>query len=151
MDAAFLLQYNHVFEINSTPTAGVGAETYLRIAAGISNVTPSNNEEIDQTAYYDGGGNSESDVIGLQKTITFSGHRKYGDPAQDYIMGLASTLGPDRKTTFKWTFPDGMILEGPVTVANITEPGGEANNKGEIEFEIHFAGAPTVTPAPVIP
>lgn len=145
---SFLLQYNNVFEIDSTPSATPGSETFLTIAEGIISVTPANNEVLDQQQYYAGMGNAETDVIGLQKTLTFSGHREYTDPAQNYIMGLASETGPERKTTFRWTLPDGTIIEGPCTVANITEPGGEAASKGEIEFEIHFNGKPTVTPAP---
>lgn len=146
--SSFLLQYNNVFEINSTPAAGTGAETYLPIAEGIMSVTPANNETLDQQQYYADMGNGSTDVIGIQKTLTFSGHRDYEDAAQNYIMGLASEIGPARKTDFKWTLPDGTIIEGPCTVANITEPGGDAAAKGEIEFEIHFNGKPTVTPAP---
>lgn len=142
---SFLLQYNHKFRINSTP--GITPGTMLDIARGITSIDPDNNEDIDQTYYYDGGGSASSDVIGFQKVISFEGHRDYADPAQNFIFSLTNKLGPDRVTDFEWELPDGSIISGEATVANIKDPGGDANSKGEIEFEIHFNGLPLVTPA----
>jgi hypothetical protein len=139
-----LLQSQHLFELNTTP--GTQPGNYVRLGAGLNNFEPSFNEEVDQSTYLDGDGFGESDVTGAQLILTFSGHRKYGDPAQDFIFSKAFSLGEERKTDFRWTQPDGTIIEGPCTIANIEGPSGDANSKGEISFEIHFNGRPTVTP-----
>jgi hypothetical protein len=141
-----LLQSAHIFELNTTP--GVTPGTYARLGAGLNNFEPSTNEEIDQSTYLDGDGFSTSTVTGAQLIITFSGHRKYGDPAQDFIFENMLELGTGRETDFRWTQPDGTVIEGPCTIANIEGPSGDANAKGEISFEIHFNGKPTVTPGP---
>mgnify|MGYP001393493218 FL=1 len=142
----FLLQSSHILEINTTPGAPEGEETFERLAAGISSMEPNPNDELSQDRYFDGDAYGETDVIGAQLVLTFSGHRKYGDPAQDFIFGTLLDLGPGRRTDFRWTLPDGGRYEGPVTIANITGPSGDAGAKGEIGFEIHFNGKPKYTP-----
>lgn len=144
MAEGLLLQSAHRFEINTTP--GVSPGTYARLAAGLNNFEPSFNEEVAQDTYLDGDGFASSAVTGAQLTLSFSGHRLYGDPAQDFIFGKAFDLGPGRETDFKWTLPDGTLIQGTCTIANIEGPSGDANAKGEISFEIHFNGRPTVTP-----
>lgn len=144
MSAEFLLQSKHLLEINTTP----GSEgPFVRLAAGITSMEPDPNDEVAQDRYFDGEGFAETDVIGAQLVLTFSGHRKYGDPAQDYIFSLLLEPGPARRTELRWTLPDGSNFEGPVTIAAITGPGGEAGAKGEIGFELHFNGKPEFTPA----
>jgi hypothetical protein len=145
MSQGLLLQSQHLFEINVTPG---GTPTYERLAAGLNNFEPSMNEEVAQDTYLDGDGFASSTVTGAQLIITFSGHRKYGDPAQDFIFENMLELGASRETDFRWTLPDGTKIEGPCTIANIEGPSGDANTKGEISFEVHFNGKPTYTPAP---
>ncbi len=143
---SFAMNFANKFEIDVTP--GEAAPTYEPLAAGISSMEPSGNEEIAQDPYYDGKGMSSSDVTGGQITITVSGHRKYGDPAQDFIASRAYQYGEARKTRFRWTQPNGDTLEGWCTLANIS-PGselGDANAKGTFSFEIHMNGLPTFTP-----
>lgn len=142
---SFLLNHNYRFYINAilAPNQPV---TKLRIAKGITSVDPDNNEESDETYYYDGGGAAERDVIGYMLSYGFEGHRNYGDPAQDYIMSLATKTGPDRKVEFIVEEPDGTVLEGPATISDIDLPGGDANAKGEISFTITFDGTPKITP-----
>lgn len=145
----FKLMNDHIFEVDTTPTAE--APTWARVAAGIKNVSPGTNEEVDQTAYLDAQvGFKESDVVGAQLVLTFTADRKYDDDAQNYIFSLLLELGPNRRTKFRQKEPDGGIFEGPVTIANITPPGGDAGAKGECSFEVHFNGKPTYTP-PALP
>lgn len=146
--AGFELMFAHNFQIDTDPG---GTETLVPLKAGITNVEPANNEELDQTAYLDGDGYGTTDVIGAQTTLAFSGHRKYGDAAQDYIFGKQLDLGGGRRTKFEWTEPDGGTFKGDITIANISGPSGDAGAKGEISFEIHFNGKPTYTPAPTTP
>lgn len=145
MSAEFLLQSKHLLELNTSP--GSEEPTFERLAAGITGLDPDANDELAQDKYIDGEGFGETDVVGGQLILTFSGHRKYGDPVQDFIFGLLLEVGPARRTELQWTLPDGSMFEGPVTIANITGPGGEAPSKGEIGFELHFNGKPEFTPA----
>lgn len=139
----FELMNKHKFEINT----GTDAESFALIAAGITNVSPSNNEEVSQDKYLDGNGFTETDVIGAQLVLAFTGHRNYDDAAQNFIFGKTLELGTSRRTSFRWTEPDGGIFEGACTIANISGPSGDAGAKGEITFEIHFNGKPEYTPA----
>lgn len=139
-DLSFLLQSNNKFEIE------VSSGQFARIAKGITSVDPSPNEELAQDRYMDGDGLGETDVIGGQLTLAFSGHRYYGDEAQDFIFSKLLEFGAERRVNFRWTLPDGSSFEGPATIANITGPSGDAGAKGEISFEIHFNGKPEYTP-----
>lgn len=142
----FELMNKHLFEIDTKP--GTEPGTFAPLAKGITSAEPANNEEIAQDKYLDGGGFGETDVIGAQVILTFSGHRFYGDAAQDYIFGQSLELGTKRRTKFRWTEPNGGSFEGDCTIANISGPSGEAGAKGEIGFEIHFNGKPKYTKTP---
>lgn len=135
------------FEICKTIGATEAEDVYVTIKAGITSSEISLNEEVDQTAYMDGDGYKSTDVTGAQVTIAFSGHRVYGDAAQDYIYGKALTIGDARKTKAKITYSDGLVLTGPCTLANIEGPSGDAGTKQDIGFEVHLNGKPTSTPA----
>lgn len=146
MPTGFLLQSDHLFEIKTGVDDTTQEPIYSRLGAGIMSMEPGTNDELSQDKYYDGLGFGETDVISGQLILTFSGHRKYGDPAQDYIFSTLLEFGPGRRTEFRYTLPDGGSYEGPCTIANITGPAGDAGAKGEIGFEIHFNGKPTFTP-----
>lgn len=142
-EKTFPLNYERKFEIDITPNGA--SETWAPIAAGINNISKEGNEVIDQTQYYDGEGVGSSEVTGGQPVWSFSGHRIDGDAAQDFIFSLDMSYGSARKTKFKATNPDGRVVTGPCTIANINENGGDANAKNEISFEIHANGKPSVT------
>lgn len=143
-EAAYLLQHGYRFLINKKVGAKDSERTWLRLAAGIKSITPDNNEEVSEDYYYDGGGNAESGVTGMQKTYSFEGHRKYGDPAQDYIYDtLSHGVGPEREVEAMIIYPDGNAIKGKAIIVNIKDPGGDANSKGEIEFNLNFSGMPT--------
>jgi hypothetical protein len=146
-DEGLLVQSKHLFEINITPEAGEGMETWSRLAKGFNSFEVSTNEETDQTYYLDGDGFGTTTVMGAQLTITFSGHRYYGDPAQDWIFSKVMEIGTERETQFRWTLPTGEVFEGPCTLAEISGPSGDANSKGEVSVDIHINGKPTYTPA----
>lgn len=139
-DIGFELNYMHTFEIKDADGQ------WLRIGAGISNADPEGNEEIAQDAYYDGGGVPTSEVTGGQLVYSFEGSRRVGDPAQDYIASLLLSYGESRKSEFRWTLPDGGVLQDDCTIANIKPQGGDANAKSDFSFEIHLNGTPTYTP-----
>ena len=141
----FPLMNEHQFEIDTDTTGST--PSFEPLAAGISNVESSLNEETAQDRYLDGGGFAETDVIGAQLILTVTGHRDYDDAAQNFIFGKALTLGTARRVPFKWTEPDGGTFEGECTITGIEGPSGDAGAKGEITFEIHFNGEPQYTPA----
>lgn len=141
-DIAFSLNYTNVYMIDTTPWKST--PTWAWIAAGIMNVSITPNETTDQTAYYDGGGQASTDVTGGQMVYAFSGHRRYGDPAQDYVVSLDYSYGEERKTNFRHIAPDGRVVQNTVTVANISPGGGDANAKSDFTFEIHNDGVPVI-------
>ena len=140
----FALNFQDLFEINVTPES---TATWARLAAGIMSADPSNNESVAQDNYLDGEGWGSSEVIGAQKTFAFTGHRVYGDTAQDYIAGIQASLGSGRKTSFRYTDAQGNIVTKDCTIASIDFGGGDAGAKQDISFEIHLNGKPTETPA----
>lgn len=137
------LNYQRLYEINITPKEATA--TWARLGAGLTGADPSNNEEIDQTAYLDLDGYKETEVIGAQFTIAFSGHRVVGDPAQDWIASVEHELGDNRKTQFRQTDKFGNQKSGSCTIGNVDFGGGDAGAKVDIAFEVHLAGKPTVT------
>lgn len=140
----FLLNSDHLILLNITPDEVT--ETYKRLAAGIANLDPNSNDEVDQTAYLDGDGHKTTTVTGGQYTQAFTGHRKYGDEAQDFIFDQQLSFGCSRETDAQVFRPDGTSIIGPVTIANITGPGGDSGAKGDVAFELHFNGKPAYTP-----
>jgi len=145
MPKIFELNYQSLYEINTTPESGTA--TWSRIGAGITSADPSNNESKDQTNYLDGDGYAESEIIGAQFTLAFSGHRVHGDAAQDWIASIEHELGDNRKTQFRYTDMKGNQKTGNCTVVDIDFGGGDAASKKEISFGIDVNGKPTVTPA----
>lgn len=145
----FLTESKHLFYLN-LKQPGDSTNHYERLARGFSSFEPEMNEEQDQTAYLDGGGFASTTVMGGQLTISFGGHRYYGDAVQDWIFEHLAMIGNNRETDFYWIQPNGYIYHGPVTLAAVTGPSGDANSKGEIEVEVHFNGEPTlsIVPAP---
>lgn len=142
-DIGFAKNYTNLYKINVTP--GADAPTWARVAAGIDSVSWAGNENIAQDAYYDGDGMSSSEVTGGQMVGTFGGDRKYGDPAQDYIASLLLDYN-GRHTDFEWTAPNGDVLTGEATIANIQPQSGGPNEKTAFGFEVHYNGMPEFVP-----
>ncbi|KGL44483.1 capsid protein [Listeria sp. SHR_NRA_18] len=143
MEQAFLLQHNFRFWWNPNTGAKIADTGWLRMASGIESIDAENNEEVDQTPYYDLDGGVDSTVIGLQPTYTFEGHRQYNDPAQNFIFDDALLeIDTMRRGEFLIISPKKKGLKGPASLVNIKPPGGGANSKGEVSYEIHFSGKP---------
>jgi hypothetical protein len=140
----FLTESKHLFYLN-LKQPGDSTNHYERLARGFSSFEPEMNEETDQTAYLDGGGFATTTVMGGQATISFSGHRYYGDLVQDWIFEHMISIGNNRETDFIWIQPTGEMISGAITLAVINGPSGDANSKGEIEVEVHFNGEPILS------
>lgn len=141
---AFASNWTNLFMIDITP--GGPSRTFARIGAGINSADPIGDDEVSEEAYYDGEGGSDSEVTGRSSGMSFSGHRCYGDPAQDYIESIEEEAGEARKTTFRMVGPNGRIKEGPATITNIKTFGGGPKDKSEFSCDIKFNGRPKVTP-----
>ena len=142
------LNYESLLEIDANYG---GTPSWVPLAAGVKSIGHALNESVDQTAYYDGDGFAESEVIGAQYVLSVTLDRRYGDTAQDYILGLQLSLGCSRKTQARWTNFQGDVKSGLVTIANITPPGGDAQAKGEWSFELHFKAKPALALATSAP
>lgn len=142
-DIAFALNYTNLYLIDITPEED--EPTWARVGAGINKADFDGNEESDNDPYYDGDGMANTEVTGGQLSISFSGHRKYGDPAQDYVAGLQVQYGAKRHTNFRRIAPDGQVTEGDVTISNIKAGGGDPNKKGDFGFDVRFNGMPAIT------
>lgn len=141
-DIAFAQNYQNLYFIDTNPG---GDPCYERIGAGINNVTWNPNETVNTVSYYDGDGGTDSSVDGLNLTGSFSGHRKYGDPAQDFIFRKMLKIGSDRQTNAKWVQPNGDVCEGKAKLLNIVPQGGDPNSKSECSFDVAFDGLPEFT------
>lgn len=139
----FLLNTGHLILIDIAPNAATSI--FKRLAKGINNLDPNSNDELDQTAYMDGGGYKDTTVIGGQFIIPLTGHRAYTDDAQNFIFDLQLEIGCNRETEAQFIKPDGSKVAGDITIANITGGSGAAAAKGDIGFELHFNGKPTYT------
>jgi hypothetical protein len=144
----FPLNYKNKYEICTEPTKDEQTAKWEVIGAGISTVDPAFEDETDDTSYYDGQGFGSETVTGVKASLTFSGHRQLGDPAQDYVIGMAFEVGAKRETKLRWTQTDGKQITGDVTISGIKGTGGDANAKQDFEFKASFNGKPKVTTTP---
>jgi len=133
------------YYIAEMPADGVEPE-YLRLAKWISTVDDDTDEETDDTAYYDGDGTPETDVISVKKTYAFSGYFDEADPAHQLIQKLEFETGEGRKIMFRQVRTDGTVLEGPATLLNPKVTGGEASDYATLECTISWDRKPEITP-----
>ena len=78
--------------------------------------------------------------------MTFTGDRKNGDAVNDYIFdeNVQFAFGDARKTKFRIRRGT-KAIEWNVTLANITDAGGDANQPNAVTLTIHGNGKPTFT------
>ena len=143
MAVEFSLNNRVLVEVDSTPLGA--SRTWLKLAAGITSAVDSHNDSTDDTAYLDGGGYGNSDIIGKQYTLAITGHRIIGNPAQDYIMTLQGEFGDDAKTYVRYTRPNGHRTQAYATASEIVDAGGDANAKTDFSCNFKGCGSPTIT------
>lgn len=146
MNESAAINYDYLLEIDINPS---GAPAYKELMDGISNLAQAINEVIVQTSYLADKGWGSSEVTGGQFTVTLTGHRKFGNEAQDYIFSsdVRYKFGNARKTNLRLTEPGGARIVWPVTLANITAAGGDSNQPDAITIGIHGNGAPEIEEA----
>ena len=145
----FTMNYKNKFEIDTAgkqdPSGDLASSKWALLAAGISGVTPAANETDDNTAYYDGGGFTDTDVTGKRITLAFTGHRVVGDAAQDFVASKFLSVGQNLKTLGRWTDANGNVVVSNVTLTAIVPTGGNANAKQTFSFTMSFNGKPIMT------
>lgn len=144
----FLTMYGVSAEID-TATSG-SAESWAVLGEGIENLAEALNEVVYSGFYLHNEGYGNSEITGMQPVITVSGKRIVGDTAQDYIFDPARKygLGEKRKSKLKLTMAGkggNVVITCPVTIANVQELSGNAQDGSAISFEFRFNGKPTVT------
>lgn len=137
----FSIMRENFFEIDITPGAS-GGSTFVRFGAGIKNIEPNPNEQVQTDTYMDSDGGSETTVLGNSYVLSCSGDRDTADAAQNYIVGLEFEFGDARKTTLKWRHTDGRAITVPITIANIKGSGAEAGQKEGFGCDLMFNGVP---------
>lgn len=142
---SFILNHKVKMEIDTAGNKDMSAlesAKWARLAAGINNVTPAENDTTTNDEYYDGEGFGTSDVTSKRYQFTIAGHRLNGDPAQDYIASKQLEIGDSLKTLFKFTYPDGSHIVGVVTLTNIQATGGAPGAKQTFSVVPVFNGKP---------
>lgn len=144
MDIGFALNYQHVVEVDTTPNGD--KRTWAWVGPGISNISKDNSESTSEDAYYNGGGNTETDVTGVNAKYSVEGHRLIGDPFQDYVASIEDGIGAARKTRYRVTDPTGKCIEAPCTVLDIAAngPNGAANEKAGFKCSLSRSDVATV-------
>lgn len=147
----FLLNWQNKIEIaidGEVDVSKADNAKWARLAAGINNLTPAENDTTANDEYYDGEGFGTSDVTSKRYQFTIAGHRVYGDPAQDFIASKMLEIGDNLKTLLRVTFADGSQVYGVVTLTNIVPAGGQPGAKQTFSVVAVFNGKPKFVPAP---
>lgn len=146
----FKLNWQNKIEIATDGLANENDVTkakWARLAAGINNLTPAENDTTANDEYYDGEGFGTSDVTSKRYQFTIAGHRVYGDPGQDFIASKMLDIGDALKTLLRVTFADGSMVYGVVTLTNIVPAGGQPGAKQTFSVVAVFNGKPKFVPA----
>lgn len=109
------------------------------------NVSQSLNEVLYQASYLSDEGWGSTEVTGGQYTLTLTGDKKVGDPVSDYIFDpdIQYKFGNARKSKLRLT-KGKKVITWPVTLANITDAGGDANQPNAVTLTIHGNGKPVL-------
>nr|DAU65001.1 MAG TPA: tail tube protein [Caudoviricetes sp.] len=146
----FLLNFKNKVEIDVAGNKSLDAiesADFALLAAGISNITPAAADTTDATPYYDGEGFTESEVTGKNITFAISGHRVFGDKAQDFVAKHFLSIGDKLRTLARWTDAKGNKVQAVVTMTSIVPFGGAANAKQTFSFTLAFNGKPVLEEA----
>lgn len=134
----FAPNYCHVIELDVTPDEAT--PTWKNALIGITECAPASDETVDEDDYYDNFGFDDTNVSKVKPSLAMTGFRRYGDPVQDFVQSKALSTGKDRKTSYRWTHPDGTYMQGKCTLVDLI-PGsgmGEASAKGDFSYTINF-------------
>ena len=79
-------------------------------------------------------------------TISVTAKRNVGDAGNDAVASLALKNGRDVEKPFRWTFPDGTVVQFNNAVINVKNAGsGDSTAVAPLEFDVMSNGKPEVT------
>ena len=136
------------YEIKAELNCGtIAVPVWGNLGVMMKNLTQSLNEVIYQASYLADEGWGSSEVTGGQFTVTFTGDKKVGDTVSDFIFSDAVQMnwGEARKTQLRLTSAASVITWG-VTMANITDAGGDSTASNAVTLVLHSNGKPSITP-----
>ncbi len=144
MDIGFALNYQHIVEVDTTP--GGESRTWAWVGPGIGTISNGSSETTSEDSYYSDGGDTKVDVTGVSKKYDVEGHRRIGDPFQDFVASIEDAVGSGRETRYRITDPQGRCIEAACTITDIAAsgPNGAANEKASFKCSICRCGAPVV-------
>lgn len=118
-------------------------DKWLELAKWISTIGDDTQEETEDTAFYDGDGTPETDVISVAGAYTPEGFYDPEDPAQALIAGLKYKTGDGRKIWHKVVSADGKKeWIGRATVSAIIAGAGDASAYETFSCNIRFDRLP---------
>lgn len=119
---------------------------WLELAKYISTIGDDTQEETEDTAFYDGDGTPESDVISVAGAYTPEGFYDPEDPAQALIAGMKYKTGDGRKIWHRVVQADGAKeWVGRATVSAIVAGAGDASAYETFSCNIRFDSLPEET------
>lgn len=119
------------------------ADAWKWLADGVTTAEVENDEETDDTAYYNGDGTPETVVKSVKYGYSFEGDYIKEDAAQKIIADMRFLTGDQRKVWFKVIDPDGKTqYSGVATVSEIKIGGGEAAEYESFGCTISWNAAP---------
>ncbi|MCI8361324.1 MAG: hypothetical protein HFE86_08330 [Clostridiales bacterium] len=136
------VNYDIICELD-TSAAPHTTPVWSNMGVMFKNVSQALNEVLYQATYLADQGWGRTEVTGGQYTVTFTGDRMNGDAVNDYIFGnsVQFEFGAARKTKMRLVRGKEAII-WDVTLANITDAGGDANQPNAVTLTIHGNGAP---------
>lgn len=132
-------------------TAGLeSTDAEMVMPKDLTNFAPAIDGTTEEWYAMDAEGWAKSAVTGKKLSFAFQGKRSVGDPGNDYIAGLALSMGQEAMTKFEWEMVSGAKMAFDCVV-NVTTPGGgDSTALDALEFEVTCYGKPTFTPAPTV-
>lgn len=129
-----------------TPGQEKPGTEWLELAEGIVTIGDDTQEETEDTAYYDGDGTPETEVISVAGAYTPEGHYYPDNPAQKLIADLKYKTGTGRKIWHKVVSSDGkQEWVGRATVSAIVAGAGDASAYEIFSCNIRFDRIPEET------
>lgn len=120
-----------------------GTDAWKWLADGVTIAEVENDEETDDTAYYDGDGSKKTTVVSVKHGYSFEGDYIREDEAQKIIADMRFKVGDGRNVWFKVVESDGKTqYVGLATVSDIEIGGGEASDFEGFKATISWDSAP---------
>lgn len=127
-----------------TPGEEEPGTEWLELAKYISTIGDDTQEETEDTAFYDGDGTPESDVISVAGAYTPEGQFDSEDPAQALIASMKYKTGDGRKIWHRVVSADEKKeWVGRATVSAIVAGAGDASAYETFSCNIRFDRLPT--------